>query len=295
MSYDSAYDKNIQEIVHYIAIKRYNLAKDKIFSGLSECPNDGELLYLMSICSCGLDKYDEALDYCKQALENNYSVVECYELLGRINTDLGKYDKAEEYYLEALSIDPQSAQIIACYALVMLKTGFKEKGAKLLEEARRISPDDSEVLKTSFYYYLVNDKKRERLKVLERYLDVSDDEISKLVKVGLNDLYIGNYKSAKENFRQAFVLDPTDNDLLLAIQELEIKTNPFFLPLRLVDKVGGPAVIWVVFILCVIVLSYYKIDKVLMPIAIIYILFAVYTWIAAAIFKIVFRWRNKRG
>lgn len=295
MYYDRVYGKNIQEILHYITIKRYNLAKDKIFSGLSEYPNDGMLLYLMSLCSFRLDKYDEALDYCKQALENNYGVVECYELLGRINAALGKYDKAEEYYLEALSINPQSAKIIACYALIMLRTGFKEKGIKLLEEARRINPDDKDVLNASFYYYLITKKKRERLKVLERYLDVSDDEISKLARVGLNDLYLGNYKSAKENFRQAFVLEPTNNNLLLTIQQLEIKTNLFFLPLRLVNKVGGPAVIWIVFILCVIILSCCKIDRVLMPIVLVYILFAVYTWIASAIFKIVFRRRKKRG
>lgn len=295
MSYDNYYEKNIQEIIYYIGISRYTSAKEKLVLMLSEYPQDGKLLYLKSVCLFGLEKYEEALGYCKEAYENNYSVLHCTNLLGRINTELKRYAQAEANYLEALSMNPQSAENIACYANLMLKTDHIKKAEKLLDEARRIDPNDDEVLRISFNYYLIKNNGKERLKILERYLNSGDDEISKFVRVGINDLYQGHYKSARENLRQAYLLDPTDDDILNALEEVDLKSKLYFLPLVFINKVGGPAVIWAVFALCFIVLGYFKMYNILVPIAILYFLLAIYSWIAVAIYRIAYRWRKKHG
>lgn len=295
MSYENYYENNIQEIVYYIGIRRYNSAKEKLDLMLSEYPQNGKLIYLRSVCFFGLEKYEEALSYCKEAHENNYSVLDCNNLLGRINTELKRYAEAEANYLEALSINPHSAENIACYANLMLKTGHTKKAEKLLDEARRIDPDDEEVLRISFNYYLIKNNVKERLKILERYLNSSDDEISKFVRVGISDLYQGHYKSAGENFRQAYLLDPTNDDILSILEEVDLKSKLYFLPLAIINKVGGPAVVWAIFILCALVLGYFEMYNILTPIAILYILLAIYSWIAVAIYRIAYRWRKKHG
>lgn len=295
MSYDYFFEKELQEVYHYINIRRFSHAKDKLFDLLSQNPNDGKLLYLSATCFFALDNHDEAIRYCKQALESGFPAESCNYLLGKIYTGLKRYAEAEKCFLEALRIDPQDADVIAAYGYLMLKTGIDKKAEQLLNEARRIDPDSTEVLRYCFYYYIAKNKGKERLMIMERYLQVSDDEVSKLVKIGLSEILNGNYKSARESFRQAYLLDPQNKDLLTLLEEVNTDSNIIFAPLRLIEKVGGPAVLWVSFIITALILRALKQYTIASIIAIVYISLCVYSWVATGIYKIITKRRQSHG
>lgn len=286
MSYSGENEKTLQEVFHYIHMARFGQAMEKLVQPLAESPNDGRLLYLLAICEHGLDRNEEALISCREAFQKGFSAEYCNFLLGKICVELKKLVEAEECFLEALRINPRNAEVIANYGFLMLKTGHDQKGAQLLDEALRLEPDNETVLHYNFYRRLESDKRDEQARILEQYLNSSDSEVRKLVNVGLSDWFAGDYRSARENFRQAFLLDPTNAGILSILREVARQSHILFLPHRLVDKIGGPAVVWVIFVASVLIMGrlgwYIGVAVVVM----LYLFYVAYSWAAPVIYKI---------
>ncbi|MGE5577098.1 MAG: tetratricopeptide repeat protein [Syntrophothermus sp.] len=265
---------------------RFEQAGKKLEQMLADSPNDGHLLYLMAICLYGSDRNEEALASCTEALNNGFSVERCNLLLGRIYVGLKKYVEAEECFLTALRVNPRNAEAIATYGFLMLKTGHDRKAAQLMDEALRLDPDNETVLHYNFYRHLAADKRDEQLQILKRYLQTSDSEVRKLVKIGLSDWFRNDYKSARENFRQAYLLDPTNVDILSILQEVTRQSHILFLPHRLVAKIGGPVVLWMIFITLTVILVRLNLDSVTIAVMLIYLLYVIYSWMAPIVYKI---------
>lgn len=286
MSQDYLINKEFIEAQHYINIGRYEQAEDMLLSLLSESPNDALLLYYMAWCQFGKEEYNEAFEYCQQALQNGYAAEKCNYLFGKLYAEIKQYKKAEEHYLEALRENPLNADALASYAMLMLKTGHNNKASRLIDEALKIEPENELALRNKYYMKLAHNKREEYYALLERILIQSDSEVKKYISVGLAELAEKKYKSSRENFRQAFLLEPTNLDLLEVLRDLDRQVHLIFMPMRLVGKLGGPAVIWIgamILIMGSYGLGLYQLGSIF---AIIYVSFCVYSWVAPLLYKL---------
>lgn len=284
-SSNSIESKDFEEALHYIRIHRYEKANHLINSLLSQSPLDAQLLYHKAYCHFQLDEHDEAIECCLEALNAGFSLEDGNELLGLIYMDLDEYVKAEQFFLEVLRLNPQNVVVLAKYSSIMLNTGHEEKAKKLLDEALRLDPENEFALHYSFIYFLAKNKKMEQMDALIKYLEVSETDVRKYLNLGVMEYFKGNYKEAREQFRQAYLLDPTNNNLLELLDMVNRQSHILYLPQRVIEKVGGPAVVWLAFIGLYYLIKYIKFYEILFPIAGFYIALCIYTWITPLLAK----------
>lgn len=292
MENEMGYQAKLNETLHYIGIQRYEQALDALYFLLSEKPNDGYALYLAAHCHYNLDNYIEATSYCIESMQQGYALLQCHYLLGRIYMDTDELVKAEQSYIEVLRNNPHHAPALAAYGMLMLKTGHGKKADELMEEAMRVNSEDAVVLHYKLMYYMFKNKKSEQIVVLEKFINNTNNEVSKLIHMGMYNMYHKNYKAARENYRQAFLLSPTDKVLLEILKDLDKECSIFYLPQRLINK-AGPAVLWISFIVIYFILGFLGLEKIQWVVLGAYLLLAVYSWIIAIGFKIADSFNNR--
>lgn len=278
--------KELSLASHYIEIGRYKQAKDILEDLLSENPNDGSILYLLASCYYFLEQYLDALELVQEALNKGFALENCNCLMGQIFVDTKKFIQAEECFLAALAINPRDAETIAAYGNLMIATGHEKKAIKLLEEALSIEPDNPIVLHYNLKIHFSKDKNRyHQIKFLEDYMESASSEVSKLIHLGLYHVLRKQHWTARQLFKEAFLLDPTSKHL----QEILDEFHPIYMPLYFVEKIGGPAVLWIGMVLIFMISEYFDIYYIATPLAIIYIVFCIYSWVVPYIFKKYFR------
>lgn len=291
MTISSDHANAINEINYFIEINRFETAVSKLNELLSSSPNDGYFLFLMAFCHYRLEKYGDALNYCSESLKNGYYLESSHALFGQIYLEVGKYREAEEAFLKVLSINAQNAGIMAAYGYLLILTGFNKKGDLLLQEALRLEPENEYVLiyKSLSLFENRKGKAGEQEEVLKSLMINSNSEIRKLIHLGLHNYYEDNYKEAKENLRQAYILDPTDENLLNLLKTVEKDSHLFFRPLRWIDRIGGPAVMWIAFIIISSILIFFDFTTLAIIFIIMYLVYVIYSWSAVLISKFFFK------
>lgn len=277
MQPESGKQAKLNEALHYFDIQRYEQCLNALHFVLSESPNEGFALYLAANCYYNLDNYKEAEEYCIDSMRQNYDMVECSYLLGRIYMDNEEFVKAEQSYIEVLRNNPQHGPALAAYGMLMLKTGHEKKAKGLMDEAMRVDPEDSVVLHYMFMYYLFKNKKGEQIIVLQKFINSTGSEVSKLISTGIYNMHNKKYKAARECFRQAFLLNPTDKVILEILTDLDRECSILYLPQRFINRVG-PAVLWISFIALYFILGFLKLYSLRSVVAIAYILLVLYSW-----------------
>lgn len=147
------------------------------------------------------------------------------------------YKDSEGFFLKSLEIDPQSPETLAEYGYLLLLCGYTEKADEIMNEAVRLDPEDSIVLHYKYYFEHANGRKKKEKEAVEQYVINSSDEVQKLVKIGLTEYKNNRFKSAKEHFRQAFLLEPTNEYILEILEELDEINHFVFFPNRLFSKI----------------------------------------------------------
>lgn len=289
MSYDYLYEKLLSEACHFIEIERFESALSKLDKILSDNPNDSAILYLRAQCLHNLNRYDEAKDCCDQALKSGYSICECNYLMADIFAETDKFVEAELRYIEALRLEPRRADIMASYGILMLETGHKSKAQQLLTEALKLDPDDEVVLHYNFYYHLIVNKKADQVEALKQYMKFAGNEQRKLINIGAMEYCNGNFKSAYENFRQAYLLDPTNEEILEILQIAEEESNLLYFPQRIINKIGGPIVLWIATIAIFIIFYLLHMYKAAIITAINYIILYAYMKITPILCKAIIK------
>lgn len=287
---DQPYDRALHEIYHYLDMGRAEQAREKLHKLLADYPEDGQLFFLLARCHYLLDNYDEAIQQCHEALRLDFSRESCYFLLGITYLEGEKFVEAEQAFLEALSIDPQNAEAMSAYAYLMLKTGHEEKAHRLMEEALRLDAENATVLHYNLIFTMAYDQQEEQKKILQQYVQTADSEIDKLVHMGMSELSRENYKEARELFRQAFLLDPTNKRLLEILKELDEATHILFLPQRAIGKMGGPIPVWLGFIVLMFILRSMGWGTVAGVLAIAYLILVIASWTTPLLYKLLLKW-----
>ncbi|MBC6973551.1 tetratricopeptide repeat protein [Bacillus sp. Xin] len=236
----------LQEAQHYYGIGHIETAQQKLETLLSYNPQHAEALYNLGCCYADSEQYDEAKELCILALQHGYKPEEVYYTLGHIYTYTNELEKAEQSFLNVLYSDPSHAQAMAKYAFILLKTGHIEKAKQLIQKAVEINPNHPTVLHYQFVLLLAIGTKQEIEKSLKDNYYGSNNEVHFLVQLGIHAATRKRYREAYKYYRQAFLLEPNNKELLEILEEAEELIHPIFFPNVLVDKVGGPLIFWAI-------------------------------------------------
>ena len=229
-------ERKQSEVITYFDMKRYEQAQEAAKDLLSADPNNAFALYMLGNCCYMLDKYSEAESYCQDIITSCLAV-DVYELLGKIHRETKRYKSSEEFFLKSLELDPQNASTLAEYSYLLLICGYTKKANEIRQEALRLDPKNSIVLHFNYYFEHVHGSKKQEEISMEQYIVSSSDEVQKLVKIGTMEFKNIHFKSAKEYFRQAYLLEPTNNYVLEMLEHLNEINHFIFFPNRFFAKI----------------------------------------------------------
>lgn len=218
------YDKEMLIIRNYMEMGRYSLAMDRLSAAMQELTADAYVLYLFAFCLYKTEDYNNAIDCCKSAVDNGFDRAEGYFLLSMILLQKDEYEESESILLGALELDPQNPEYLSFYGYLKMFIGNSGDALQLINKALEIDAVNLRALQYKFYYYLdMDDSYGIKSKVIEDYFSLSTDESDRFLKAGLLDYQKQDYKSAEENFRQAFQLDPTNKFILKMLDTINRK------------------------------------------------------------------------
>lgn len=269
---------------HYYEMNRYGQAKEHFKQALSDYPTHPRLLYKLAYCEYRLENLEEAYELCTNAIQHGLETAYVYCTLGVILRDQEKWYEAEQAMLHALSLNPAEPSNIATYANLMYMTGHFKKARLLMEEAKRIDPMDSTVLHYQFYMGLIDGKEKEKREALAGYIQVAEDDLYKLIKVGEAAYFRNDYKTAKESFVQAFMLDPNNPRVKEMLDRIKKETHFILLPNRIITKVGGPLGWWLICTAIVFLAGFLSLPALVIAIPI-FLVLNIYTWFSENIYN----------
>jgi len=229
-------ERKQSELITYFDMKRYEQAQEAAKDLLSADPNNAFALYMLGSCCYMLDKYSEAESYCQDII-TSYLAVDAYELLGKIHRETKRYKNSEEFFLKSLELDPQNAGTLAEYSYLLLICGYTKKANEIRQEAIRLDPENSIVLHFNYYFEHVHGSKKQEKTSMEQYFVCSSDEVQKLIKIGTMEFKNNHFKSAKEYFRQAYLLEPTNEYILEMLEHLNEINHFIFFPNRVFTRI----------------------------------------------------------
>lgn len=272
-------------IEHYFHLGRYEAAAPIIENQLRQDPKNATALFQMAVVEMSREDFEEARKLCREAIQFGYSEVIGYHFIGSTYQHVGMYKDAEEAFLAALKIDPLNGELIASYGYLMLQAGHDKKAHSLLEQARELEPFSDRVNQLILHFYFAKADSKKQQEYIRNVLETSTDEVQNLTNIAMYHALKGEVKEARECYRQAFLLNPADQNILALLGEYDSLTHPLFAPQRFVDKIGGPAVVWITFMVLALLLNWMELYIPLIIIAIIYVLYAIYSWSAPLLYK----------
>ncbi|WP_070119684.1 tetratricopeptide repeat protein [Bacillus marinisedimentorum] len=282
---------DIRMIEHLFGMERYEDASPYIEKLLGANPEDGYALYLMGVVHLSRGDYRAARELVQEAIRNGYDEVDALSFIGTVYRYENNYREAERAYLRSLELDPEQAEVHALYGYLMMLTGHDAKAVRLLDEALKLAPDSDYVNTYAFRYYLAKGDKARQAEQLQRVLETSSSEVQRLVNLAIFHVVKNDKKAAREYYRQAFMLDPADQNILSLLEELDRENHPIFFTDRLMEKIGGPAVLYIGFAAITFLLFWLGLDQLAIMVLVSYIILAVYSWVSPLLYKMAVKGR----
>lgn len=277
---------SIEMIEHYYEISRYEQVIKFIADILDEHFENARIWYMLGFSNYQLNFYEEAEEQLLEAMRLGYAREHVLSILGHLYMETEKFQKSEEAFLEALRFNPNNAEIHASYAYLMKKLGHRNKSKQLIHKALALDPENDHVLRYYFRLEAITEKKQQQMQAFERYMNSGDSELSKLIQLGLHATLQNKENEAREYYRQAFLLKPDDPHLLTILEETDIQNHPLLAPLRLMDRIGGPFVIWGLGIGIFLLLQFSGLNLLSIIWIVGYLFFVAYTWLALPFVKL---------
>ncbi|KEK09166.1 tetratricopeptide repeat protein [Lysinibacillus fusiformis] len=292
-------ESSFEVIEYYCKIEKYARTIELVQEKLDEHIENGRLWYILGFSHLAMEEYDQSEEQLKEALRLGYSEEFVYYTLGHVYLKTERWKKAEEAFLESLRFNPNNEGVLADYAFLMKIMGHRKKARQLINKARELAPEDGYVIKIHFILEGINSLKKQRVLALEQYMNSNDSELHKLVNLGNHAFHHNKEKEAQEYFRQAFLLNPENKSILSFLEFFELGGfelgHPLLAPNRLIERVGGPAVAWLIGIVIYFSLIVLEFNSAAILFIQSFFVFVLYTWISLPLVKLIKIWRNKNG
>ncbi|MGR6906978.1 tetratricopeptide repeat protein [Lysinibacillus capsici] len=297
---DTELNENYEEISfelieYYVKINKFAKTIELVHEQLADHIENSRLWFILGYSHLALREYDQSEEELKEALRLGYSEELVYYTLGHIYLETGRWKRAEEVFLKSLRSNPNNEEVLADYALLMKIMGHRIKARRLINKARELAPENDYVVRRHFILEGINSSKKQRVLALEQYMNSNDSELYKLLNLGAHAIFHNKEKEAQEYFRQAFLLNPEDKKIFSLLEDFELEGHPLLIPNRLVERVGGPAVVWLIGIVIYISLIVLEFNSTATLFIQCFFVFGLYTWISRPLVRVVKKIRRYKN
>ncbi|MFN3404953.1 MAG: tetratricopeptide repeat protein [Cytophagaceae bacterium] len=189
--------------------KRYKEAKQEIGNLLQSDPNDAEALCLLAIIFLEEKKYEEAEELVLNAIKINPSNSFHYYLHAQILFQLDKNSEAEKKVHEALKIFPYDAECFALLAAIKLHDKEWEKALDYANKGLEVDADNINCLNYRSTALMKLDRKEDSFNTIAHALNNDPYNAYTHANVGWALLEKGDHKKALIQFQESLKIDPT--------------------------------------------------------------------------------------
>ena len=206
-----------QESVVSLLLKKVNL--------ISRGPNNADAYYNLGLAYTRMERYDDAIDLLKKAIEIKPNESETHFQLGLIYLGQKKYNEAANAFKETVRIDPFHAQGHAHLGLAYQKQGCHQEAIRTLERASHIKYDNPEVFRNLGEAYRETGQPKEALRSLNEAarLDPRDEQVH--YQLGLIHFDSEAFPSAREELQKAININPKIVDAHFHFGLVSLKLN----------------------------------------------------------------------
>ncbi|WP_338752186.1 tetratricopeptide repeat protein [Bacillus sp. FJAT-52991] len=278
---------SLEVIEHYFDIGRYQQVISLATEEMAQNLENGRLWYMLGYSYYALNHFKEAEEHLIEVIRLGYEPEAALYVLAHVYMETERWVESEQAFLESLRLHPNSAATHTGYATLMKKTGHRKKADALIKKALELDPENPQALRS---YYLLegrNSNREQQILLLEKYMQSADSDLAKVIHLGLDAIFQNRVKEARDYFRQAYLMNPHDQELLELLEELELASHPLYAPNRWIERVGGPGVFWLLGIGLTLLLGVLEFTTASVICLFTYITIAIYSWLSEPLIKMI--------
>jgi tetratricopeptide (TPR) repeat protein len=202
---------------------------------------------------------------------------------------LGQLAAAETALLAALRQLPEEPSLLCRYGRLVARGGHLDKARRLLAEAQRLEPDSGEAARLALLIDHLAGDDLAAAAASRKLLADDPEDTHAMAMLGLSLLERGEHGAARRVVMPAAALEPEHLGELA--REARLRAHPLMWPLWPVVRFGGVAM-WFVGVGAIFVARTIGDGELVLPVALTYLLWCVYTWVAPPLLRRYLRWRH---
>ncbi len=271
---------------HFENTGQLSRAVTELEEALGADPENDELHVRLGFVYSKLDRHQEARARGEAALAIDSENPSAHALVAVASHDLGENRKAEQHHLAALQILPEDPELLRMYGRLMLGVQEHAKAKKLFLASLERDPDDEVTQSLLSVTELQMGKNEVAREYGETALGIAPDEALPHLANAAVAVSTGRVWQARRHAREAIRIDPTNDEAIELFEAIDQQSRwcalPFYYWSLLISRIPGENFgVWAIFVGLL-----YGLPKLGVPspivttMAIAYILFCLYTWIA---------------
>lgn len=291
---------HLQRALVLLEQTRFDLAEKELRLALADDPDDPFAHAFLASCLNARDDYTPAMAEAQAAIRLAPDWAEAHAILARVLIGRHRFDEARLAAVEALRLDPEDPDYHGLLANIHL--GEQQWQAALEEAERGLALDAEHVLCNNLRAMALTrlGRAEEAGATLSATLARNPEDAFSHANLGWSSLHQRDPNKAREHFREALRLDPTmDYARLGMVEALKSKNLVYALMLRyflFMSRLGKRAQ-WAVVLggyfgyqfLRAVADKNPDLAPWITPLLVLYIVFAILTWIAVPLFNLLLR------
>jgi len=293
-------DKHFQHALVLLEQQRFDLAEAKLRESLATAPEQGAAHALLAHCLCERKEWEEATTEAQQAIHLEPDLPAAHAALARVLTDRNRFDEAEEAVAEALRLEPGNPDYFAQQASIHLCRRDWPGALDAAERGLALDPEHITCGNMHAMALVKLGRRDEAGRNIASALARDPEDAFSHANQGWTLLHQGERQKALEHFREALRLEPGMEFARAGIVEaLKAKNWLYGLMLRYflwMERLSGTTQ-WVIILggyfgyraLSSLARQRPDLAVWIWPALVLYLLFAVLTWIASPLFNLLLR------
>jgi len=269
----------VQQAFYFIERRRLSDARRVLKDGLSQFPQDPDLLFQSAQVEWLNDENAAAEATARQVLSVAPEHAPARQLLAGLLVESEQFADAEALLIGLLRDYPESADLYGRYSRLMLRTLHLDKAEQLAREGLRYDPDDRECLLAMALCETARDGSRPN-QGLAKLITGHPESMSAVHALVVALVDVGRINEAHRIAQQAMRADPANENLVNMVRELRIHNHWSMKLLWPLQKWGwgGSAAMWVGALVMMRVLRT-SAPELYGPFVFAWLAYAIYSWI----------------
>jgi tetratricopeptide (TPR) repeat protein len=298
-------NQNLERALLLYGQSRHELAEDELRQALAAEPDNAYAHALLGLCLAHREKFDDATAETQQAIHLAPDFSFAHYAHAHVMFDRNRFSEALTAINEAIRLDPQDADYFSVLANIHLNERRWRDALNAAEQGLQFNPEHVGCTNLRAMAMVRLGRKSEAGRTIDAALAKNPDNAFTHANQGWTLLHKGDAKKAAEHFREALRLDPQNDWARQGIIEALKAQNfiyaimlKYFLWMSRFSRRGQWGILLAGYfgnrILGIVAQSNPDLAPWILPLRILYVVFALMTWMAYPFFNLLLR-LNKFG